>query len=77
WRTCGTCRIVQVKPRTGRASGPCRGFPLSQRRVHPLRMGRGRDPIDTHTLPHSRTPALPHAEAPWRIRTPGLRSISA
>ncbi|CAA9371476.1 MAG: hypothetical protein AVDCRST_MAG89-4632 [uncultured Gemmatimonadetes bacterium] len=28
---------VQVKPRAGRDSGPSRGFPLSERRVHPLR----------------------------------------
>jgi hypothetical protein len=30
---------VMLKPRTGRASGPCRGLPLFQRRVHPLREG--------------------------------------
>jgi len=33
---------VLVKPRAGRDSGPSRGFPLSQRRVHPLmRQGGG------------------------------------
>ena len=31
-----TVVCVQVKPRTGRASGLGRGFPLFQRRVHPL-----------------------------------------
>ena len=31
---------VQVKPRGGRDSGPSRGFPLSERRVHPL-LGAG------------------------------------
>ncbi|CAA9376862.1 MAG: hypothetical protein AVDCRST_MAG89-5071, partial [uncultured Gemmatimonadetes bacterium] len=32
---------VQVKPRTGRASGPCRGFPLFQPRVYPPLVPRG------------------------------------
>jgi hypothetical protein len=32
---------VRVRPRSRRASGPSRGFPLSQRRVHPLLGGLG------------------------------------
>ncbi|CAA9375832.1 MAG: hypothetical protein AVDCRST_MAG89-4993 [uncultured Gemmatimonadetes bacterium] len=48
---------VQVKPRAGRDSGPSRGFPLSQRRVHPLMDRRGFPPsIRLHPLT-SRFPA--------------------
>jgi hypothetical protein len=50
---------VQVRPRAGRDSGPSRGFPLSQRRVHPL--------------PPSRGSAFPAAGLPAPAE-PGLRS---
>jgi len=60
---------VQVKPRTGHASGLCRGFPLFQPRVHPLlALAPGSrpslPPLAHAPAPRPRSPASPGPERP-------------